>query len=317
MPDEGQTHNDVKPTNILIGMDGNVTLIDMDVASCIRSVKSTKPGPVSGSYEWSGTDGLSGFGQAPKDDLDAVGQVLMWASTGKPLWRTPSGKNNKDAQWRQALAGEKKKWRALNWNDRAKYFGLPKESAKVFQKYYDVVEGLNGINERPDYNKLCAIWRSVSGSDAASNLAWKKGARKVSAKKSNEVEETPAEHLPEVLNHSNIKKKKTKNSSNTKAVEEESRTKLDDDEVDSPAPKKKATATRTKTKSVQRKSSRKSGEDSDDGRLEDDDDDEEELEAGSPRGASKRRKSSNAAPLTMSLRPRQLTTATKRSNSKK
>jgi serine/threonine protein kinase len=161
--DDGQTHNDIKPTNILVGEDGRVMLIDMDVASTVHTLRPKKPGPVSGSYEWSGTDGLAGFGQSPKDDLDSAGQVLIWAATGKSLWRS-RGTSPKDQKWRMALKDEKEKWRAMNWTDRAKYVSLPKDLVKVFQQYYAIVEKLTELAELPSYDALCKPWERCLGS---------------------------------------------------------------------------------------------------------------------------------------------------------
>lgn len=166
--EEGQTHNDVKPSNILVDNDGKVKLIDLDVASLVQAAFSSKRGPVSGSYEWSGTDALQGYGQAPKDDLDALGQVLMWAATGKPLWHAPAGQSNKDSTWRDALAQEKQKWRSQSWNARAKQLSLPPETVSSFQKYYDIVERLKAADQRPNYDALCDVWKGAGNA----SLAW-------------------------------------------------------------------------------------------------------------------------------------------------
>lgn len=219
-PEDGQTHNDIKPSNILISERGKVTLIDMDVASAIRSEPSKKPFPVAGSYEWSGANGLAGFGQSPKDDLDALGQVLIWAVTGKRLWRSPASKDPKDSKWRLALAAEKKKWSSMSWPERANYVALPKAASEAFRKYYAKVDKLKDIDERPNYDDLCAIWSDVYGSDgggaSSSSKATTKTKTKSAAAKTKkvdiEVEVEEAEENNDEEEPQPTKKKRAKSS---------------------------------------------------------------------------------------------------------
>jgi serine/threonine protein kinase len=163
----GRTHNDVKPTNVLVGQDGRVMLIDLDVAA----LNTPKPGnkyPTPGSYFWSGADALTGRYPTPKDDLDALGQVLLWTATAGTIWTTPAPKNPKDERWRAALAAEKSRWRAMNWTQRAAYMKLAPQYVDCFKRYFAIVENLGSAATAGDYDALCKVWSTVA--DGALNL---------------------------------------------------------------------------------------------------------------------------------------------------
>lgn len=161
MPDIGKTHNDIKPTNILIGSDGKIRLIDFDVASVIHNPGITKK-PLSGSYYWAGTDALSGKVPQEKDDLESLGQLLIWLVTRQDgIWKTKNGKGPTDQKWRKELADEKIKWRQMNWPERARYMNLDQRYIKYFEKYYNIVENLG--NPTPDtYKELRNIWEKIA-----------------------------------------------------------------------------------------------------------------------------------------------------------
>ncbi len=160
-PELGQAHNDVKPTNILVADNGRVILIDLDVATYLQGHKGNKY-PTPGSYFWSGTDCLTGMAPTPKDDLDSLGQVLMWAATGRTIWQTSSSSDPKDPKWRAALAAEKGKWRAMPWAQRAAYMHLGPQFADCFRRYYSIVDKLGAQPKATEYDALCQIWSPVA-----------------------------------------------------------------------------------------------------------------------------------------------------------
>lgn len=127
----GQVHNDLKPSNVVIGLGDQSTevfLIDLDICSVIMSTKrGTRPKvseKVQGTPRWCGTDVLLGWVPSFKSDLDALGQVLIWACTGSLPWtkeRVPD------------LAKEKSEWRSLPWSERRGVQGLPGAKFLLFR----------------------------------------------------------------------------------------------------------------------------------------------------------------------------------------
>jgi hypothetical protein len=76
-------HRDIKPQNIMIAQDGNVFVIDLGIAKCLRQEAITQvPGPI-GTWLWMSPEQISGDPNLDhRSDLYSVGAVWYWMLTG-------------------------------------------------------------------------------------------------------------------------------------------------------------------------------------------------------------------------------------------
>ncbi|WTW91969.1 serine/threonine protein kinase [Streptomycetaceae bacterium NBC_01309] len=79
----GVVHRDVKPSNILIGLDGTPHLTDFGISRLIDEPTRTVPGTLVGTIPYLAPEQLLGHGSGPASDIHALGLVLLEALKGE------------------------------------------------------------------------------------------------------------------------------------------------------------------------------------------------------------------------------------------
>jgi len=81
----GWVHRDLKPEHLLVGADGRVVLLDLDLAAPLRAgAWDASAGRVVGSAPWCAPEQARGAPAAPAADVYALGMVLFAALGGAP-----------------------------------------------------------------------------------------------------------------------------------------------------------------------------------------------------------------------------------------
>ena len=151
-------HRDIKPDNFVTGINEKkkkIYLLDFGLAKKYRSSRTLIHYPMAQKKKLTGTaryasiNALKGYEQSRRDDLEAVGYVLIYFLLGKLPWQGLPVKANED---RYVKIMEKK--RDTKPEDLCKT--LPKE----FQKYVEYTRGMQ-YEEDPDYEKLKQLFYDV------------------------------------------------------------------------------------------------------------------------------------------------------------
>jgi eukaryotic-like serine/threonine-protein kinase len=91
----GVIHRDVKPGNVLLGVDGHAHLVDFGIARLLGEAleRTTQPGTVMGTLRYMAPEQLRGDEVGPRTDLYGLGAVLHEALMGRPPYdaATPLG----------------------------------------------------------------------------------------------------------------------------------------------------------------------------------------------------------------------------------
>jgi serine/threonine protein kinase len=116
--EQGLVHRDVKPANVLIGVDGRVHLADFGIARIVDSAHVTRTGDVLGTPAYFAPEQVSGELVGPPADVYALGLVLLECLTGRReydgtsievamarLNRQPEIPNQLPGIWQDLLAG--------------------------------------------------------------------------------------------------------------------------------------------------------------------------------------------------------------------
>ena len=151
-------HRDIKPDNFVTGVNDkkkNIYLLDFGLAKKFRSSKTLQHHPMTQKKKLTGTaryasiNALKGLEQSRRDDLEAVGYVLVYFLQGKLPWQGLPVKPKED---RYVKIMEKK--RDTTPEDLCK--GLPNE----FQQYVEYTRNL-GYEEDPNYDMLINLFNNV------------------------------------------------------------------------------------------------------------------------------------------------------------
>ncbi|MCP2311075.1 serine/threonine-protein kinase [Kitasatospora paracochleata] len=86
----GVLHRDVKPSNVLLGLDGRVVLTDFGIASTADDSTLTRTGELVGSVDYLAPELIRGGRPSPASDLWALGATLYQAVEGTPPFRRPT-----------------------------------------------------------------------------------------------------------------------------------------------------------------------------------------------------------------------------------
>ena len=151
-------HRDIKPDNFVVGIKDKaheIFLLDFGLAKKYRSSTTLKHYPMTNNKKLTGTaryasiNALRGTEQSRRDDLEAVGYVLMYFLRGSLPWQ---GLPIKDKEDRYIKIMEKKR----DTTAEELCLGFPKE----FETYVKYTRGL-GYEDNPDYDYLKGLFISV------------------------------------------------------------------------------------------------------------------------------------------------------------
>ena len=151
-------HRDIKPDNFVMGLDSlskNLYLLDFGLAKKYRSSQTlihyqlVNRKKLTGTARYASINALRGFEQSRRDDLEAVGYVLMYFLRGSLPWQGLPGKN-KDDRYKKIL--QKK----IDTSSYDLCFGFPEE----FEEYIDYTRKMEYV-EQPLYDKLRGYFLKV------------------------------------------------------------------------------------------------------------------------------------------------------------
>ena len=152
-------HRDIKPDNFVMGL-GNknqtVYLLDFGLAKKYRSsrtlqhIKFNINRKLTGTARYASINALRGCEQSRRDDLEAIGYVLMYFLKGSLPWQGLKAKNMKE-KYEKIM--EKKISTSVDYLCK----GFPEE----IKNFICYVRNLN-FDERPDYKSLKKLFRTIA-----------------------------------------------------------------------------------------------------------------------------------------------------------
>ena len=151
-------HRDIKPDNFVMGLNNlsqYVYLLDFGLAKKYRSSRTLRQIPfvhkkkIVGTTRYASINALSGYEQSRRDDLEAVGYVLIYFAKGHLPWQDMHVKN-KQERYKYILS------KKLEITSRELCEGLPEE----FEKYIQYTRNLDYYDD-PDYEMLKELFISV------------------------------------------------------------------------------------------------------------------------------------------------------------
>jgi len=88
--ERGLTHRDVKPSNVMVGPDGHVTLMDFGIVKAAAGIKLTREGMRIGTPEYMSPEQSQGKKVDHRSDIYSLGVVLYEMLTGRVPFRATS-----------------------------------------------------------------------------------------------------------------------------------------------------------------------------------------------------------------------------------
>lgn len=152
----GYIHRDLKPDNFVIGHDDKSKLYCIDFGMAKKYIKKNGEhnafnihSKFCGTARYASISAHKFYEQSRKDDLEALGYILVYLYKGKLPWQNIK---NKDKKERYRLIGEKKE--ALSEEEICS--GMPKE----FFVYLKYVRSLD-FDEKPHYSSLIKMFKKL------------------------------------------------------------------------------------------------------------------------------------------------------------
>ena len=144
-------HRDIKPDNFVMGADNLsyiLYLLDFGLAKKYRSSTTLQQYPMvnkkrlTGTARYASINALRGYEQSRRDDLEAVGYVLMYFLRGSLPWQGLQAKN-KEERYKKILQ------RKIDTNSYDLCYGFPNE----FERYVEYTKNMDYVEE-PKYEML-------------------------------------------------------------------------------------------------------------------------------------------------------------------
>ena len=150
-------HRDIKPENFLLGYKNSSTIyiIDFGISKKYRSsrtgkhIRYSKTGKVFGTIKFCSYNALRGLEQSRRDDLESIGNMLIYLAKGGFPWKIRK-ENNFKAKYLQILKFKK------NTSPKTLCQDLPNE----FLDYIVYCKNLK-FEENPDYEYLRNLFRKI------------------------------------------------------------------------------------------------------------------------------------------------------------
>jgi len=149
--DKHFVHRDIKPDNFVMGLNlqsKKLYLLDFGLAKKYRSSTTLEHYPLinkkklTGTARYASINAMRGYEQSRRDDLEAVGYVMMYFLRGSLPWQGLSGKN-KEERYRRILN------KKLDTSAYDLCIGYPNE----LETYIDYTRNMEYTQE-PDYNRI-------------------------------------------------------------------------------------------------------------------------------------------------------------------
>lgn len=150
-------HRDIKPDNFAIGYEDpkKIYILDFGLAKKFRNPTTLKHNPfiknkkLTGTARYASINALQGFEQSRRDDLEAVGYVLLYFLRGKLPWQglLVKGRENKY----EKILNKKKDTDSMELCQ-----GFPKQ----YENYLDYCKNL-GYEQEPDYAYLKSLFEEI------------------------------------------------------------------------------------------------------------------------------------------------------------
>ena len=155
-------HRDIKPDNFVMGLNEKskqLYLLDFGLAKKYRSSSTLKHYPMikkknlTGTARYASINALNGLSQSRRDDLEAVGYVLLYFLRGKLPWQGLHVKN-KEERYHKIMEIK------IETTPYELCLGFPKE----FENYVEYSRKLE-YEENPDYNYLKNLFKKILKDD--------------------------------------------------------------------------------------------------------------------------------------------------------
>ena len=156
--DKHYVHRDIKPDNFVMGLNSlskKLYLLDFGLAKKYRSSTTLVHYPLinkkklTGTARYASINAMRGYEQSRRDDLEAVGYVLMYFLRGSLPWQGLSGKN-KEERYR----------RILNKKLDTSAYDLCYQYPSEFETYIDYTRKMEYV-EQPDYNMIRKLFLQI------------------------------------------------------------------------------------------------------------------------------------------------------------
>jgi len=157
--DEGFVHRDLKPDNFLIGGTSDpegVYLVDFGLSKCFWNPDTNSHIPyrtgkhLTGTPRYASIKNHRGCEQSRRDDLEALGYILVYFLKGELPWQNIKGKS-KRVRYNKMMESKRDALHRTSLSE-----GLPVE----FETYFQYVGDL-GFSDRPDYRYMRRLFQGL------------------------------------------------------------------------------------------------------------------------------------------------------------